>query len=224
MPDAPIIIEPSETTDASVIWLHGLGANGHDFEPVVEQLAPSATRTTRYIFPNAPVQAVTINGGAEMPAWYDISDAQLDRRIDAAGVQRSAQTVNELIEAECAKGVAPARIVIAGFSQGGAIALHAGLRFPQRLAGIMALSTYLPIHEGTREQASEANRDVPIFLAHGSQDPVVPLTASEGSRVYLRSLGYLGQCNTYAMAHSVCAEELRDISCWLEGVLGVCTT
>ena len=219
MTDAPIIIEPTETTDASVIWLHGLGADGHDFEPVVEQLQPSATRTTRYIFPNAPVQTVTINGGAEMRAWYDILDAQIDRRVDAAGVERSAQIVNELVDAECAKGIKANRIVLAGFSQGGAIALHAGLRYPQRLAGIMALSTYLPIRDGTREQASDANRDVLIFLAHGSQDPVVPLAASEDSRVYLRSLGYALQCNTYPMQHSVCAEELRDISCWLETVL-----
>ena len=219
MPEAPIILEPHDTADASVIWLHGLGADGHDFEPVVGQLQPSATRSTRYIFPNAPVQAVSINGGAQMPAWYDILDAQLERRVDAAGVARSAQTVNELIAAECAKGIKPARIVLAGFSQGGAIALHAGLRHPQRLAGIMALSTYLPIHAGTAEQASPANLDIPIFLAHGSQDPVVTLATSEATRVFLCSLGYAVQCNTYPMAHSVSAEELRDISCWLETVL-----
>ena len=219
MTQAPIIIEPVETCDSSVIWLHGLGADGHDFEPVVAQLQPSVTRATRYIFPHAPIQPVTINGGAEMPAWYDILDAQIDRRVDATGVERSTQTVNELIASECGKGTDPGRIIVAGFSQGGAIALHAGLRYPQRLAGIMALSTYLPIHEGTKEQASEANLDVPILLAHGAQDPVVPLAASEGARVFLRSLGYSVQTNTYAMAHSVCAEELRDISCWIEDVL-----
>jgi phospholipase/carboxylesterase len=224
MSNAPIIIEPSETADSSVIWLHGLGADGHDFEPVVAQLQPAATRGTRYIFPNAPVQPVTINGGAVMPAWYDILDAQIERRVDTAGVEQSAQVVNELIEAECGKGVRASRIVVAGFSQGGAIALHAGLRYPQRLAGIMALSTYLPIQEGTEAQASEANRDVPILLAHGSRDPVVPLASSEGSRVYLRSLGYSVQCNTYPMEHNVCAEELRDISCWLESVLDISAT
>jgi phospholipase/carboxylesterase len=219
MSEAPIILEPPGTADASVIWLHGLGADGHDFEPVVEQLQPAVTRSTRYIFPNAPVQAVSINGGAQMPAWYDIVDAEIERRVDASGVERSAQTVNELIEAECAKGIDAARVVLAGFSQGGAIALHAGLRYPQRLAGIMALSTYLPIHDGTAEQASAANRDIPIFLAHGSQDPVIALATSEASRVFLRSLGYVVQCNTYAMQHSVCAEELRDISSWLGHVL-----
>ena len=145
MPRSPIIIEPGESCDSTVIWLHGLGADGHDFEPVVAQLQPRVTARTRYIFPHAPVQPVTINGGVEMPAWYDILDAQLERRVDAAGVERSTQTVNELIAAESGKGIDTARIVIAGFSQGGVIALHAGLRYPQQLAGIMALSTYLPI-------------------------------------------------------------------------------
>ncbi|MFT5450101.1 MAG: phospholipase/carboxylesterase [Gammaproteobacteria bacterium] len=221
MPRSPLIIEPGETCNSSVIWLHGLGADGHDFEPVVAQLQPQVTSRTRYIFPHAPVQPVTINGGAEMPAWYDILDAQLERRVDAAGVERSTQTVNELIAAECDKGIDAGRIVIAGFSQGGAIALHAGLRYPQRLAGIMALSTYLPIREGTREQASKSNLETPILLAHGAQDPVVPLGASEDSRVFLRSLGYRVQSNTYPMEHSVSAEELRDISCWLENVLAL---
>jgi phospholipase/carboxylesterase len=219
MADAPIIIEPSTPADAAIIWLHGLGADGHDFEPIVEQLDPRATQATRFIFPHAPMQAVTINGGATMRAWYDITDAQIERKVDAEGVERSAQIVCELVETQRAAGIEPEHIVLAGFSQGGAVVLHAGIRYPQRLAGIMALSTYLPIREGTEAQASKANHDVPIMLAHGSRDPVVPIGTSEASRVFLRSLGYRVQCNTYAMEHSVSAEELHDISCWLADVL-----
>jgi len=218
--DPPIVIEPREPADASVIWLHGLGADGHDFEPVVEQLQERARAATRFVFPHAPMQPVTINQGMRMRAWYDILDMQIERRVDAAGVERSAALLDQLVAAERGRGIAAARIVVAGFSQGGAIALHAGLRHPERLAGIMALSTYLPVREGLAAEASEANRDVPILLAHGSQDPVVPLAASEASRVLLREMGYRVQCNTYPMPHSVCAEELRDISSWLENVLG----
>lgn len=219
MSDAPIIIEPQDVAEASVIWLHGLGADGHDFEPVVEQLQEGARRATRFIFPHAPVQPVTINGGMEMRAWYDIKDMQIDRRADAAGVMRSAATVAGLVDAERAKGIDSRRIVLAGFSQGGAIALHAGLRYGERLAGIMALSTYVAVRDDFEDEASEANRNVPIMLAHGSQDPVVPLALSEQSRRWLREQGYRVQCHTYPMQHSVSAEELRDISCWLETVL-----
>lgn len=220
MSDAPIIIEPTATAEASVIWLHGLGADGHDFEPVVEQLGQSIAAATRFVFPHAPVQAVTINGGARMRAWYDILDSAIERRVDGAGVERSAMTVAGLIATERERGIAANRIVLAGFSQGGAIALHVGLRHPERLAGIMALSTYLAVPDGLAAVVSDASRDVPVFLAHGSQDPVVPLSASERARVLLRSLGYRVQCHTYPMAHSVCGEEMRDISCWLEDVLG----
>jgi phospholipase/carboxylesterase len=219
MPDAPIVIEPPAAADASVIWLHGLGADGHDFEPVVSQLQAAVTQSTRFVFPHAPMQPVTINGGMLMRAWYDILDMQIERRVDAEGVTRSAAIVDQLISAQRSAGIEAKRIVLAGFSQGGAIALHVGLRHTDRLAGIMALSTYLAVREALTEEISAANRDVPIFLAHGSQDPVVPLSASEDSRVLLRSLGYSVQCNTYPMPHSVCAEELRDISCWLEDVL-----
>ena len=219
MSDTPIVIEPAGEADASVIWLHGLGADGHDFEPVVDQLQDAASRATRFVFPHAPMQPVTINGGMMMRAWYDILDMQIERRVDVEGVARSAAIAEQLIAEQCAAGIEPRRIVLAGFSQGGAIALHAGLRHGQRLAGIMALSTYLPVREGLEDEVSAANRDVPVLLAHGSQDPVVPLSASESSRVLLRSLGYRVQCNTYPMPHSVCAEQLRDISCWLEDVL-----
>jgi phospholipase/carboxylesterase len=171
------------------------------------------------VFPHAPVQAVTINGGTRMRAWYDILDTAIERRVDSAGVESSARIVAGLIAAQRDQGIAAQRIVLAGFSQGGAIALHAGLRHPERLAGIMALSTYLAVPDGLAAAVSDANRELPIFLAHGSQDPVVPLAASERARVLLRALGYRVQCHTYPMAHSVCGEELRDISCWLEDVL-----
>lgn len=217
--DTPLIIEPDEPATASVIWLHGLGADGHDFEPIVAELGEAATRNVRYVFPHAPRMAVTINGGMEMRAWYDIVDTDLANRADEAGVRASAGIVETLIEEELAKGLASTRIVLAGFSQGGAIALHTGLRYPKPLAGILALSTYLPLQDTLGSEADEANRSIPIFLAHGSQDPVIPLQLSERSRQLLASQGYRMQCHTYPMPHSVCPEEIRDISIWLEQIL-----
>jgi len=216
---SPIIVEPHETAKACVIWLHGLGADGGDFEPVAAQLAPNATQATRFVFPHAPMQAVTINAGARMRAWYDILEMDLERRVDSAGVRSSAQVIAELIEEQYRLGIPYQQIVLAGFSQGGAIALHLGLRFGHRLAGIMALSTYITMPEDLGKERSPANADTPIFLAHGSQDPMVPLASSEQARQLLRSLDYRPACHTYAMAHAVCGEELRDISCWLEDVL-----
>jgi phospholipase/carboxylesterase len=220
MADPPIIIEPPESASAAVIWLHGLGADGHDFEPVPAQLPESITRHTRFIFPNAPLCSVTINGGALMRAWYDILEMDIGRRVDVEGVHASAGTAAALVDAQREQGIDAGRIVLAGFSQGGAIALHAGLRYAHALAGVMALSTYLPVSEGLEEEASAANARVPILLAHGSQDPVVPLSLSEAARVTLTRLGYPVQVNTYAMPHSVCGEELRDIGCWLEQRIG----
>ena len=219
MSDEPIVIDPPHDADAAVIWLHGLGADGHDFEPIPAQLPAAVTARTRFVFPHAPMCNVTINGGMPMRAWYDIYEMDIDRRVDAEGVARSAASAAALADAQCALGIEASRIVLAGFSQGGAIVLHAGLRYPQRLAGVMALSTYLAVGDGLEEQASAANVDVPIFLAHGSQDPVVPLALSERARVSLTGLGYRVQCHTYPMPHSVCGEELRDIGCWLEQVL-----
>jgi len=219
MSDSPIVVEPAAPAERSVIWLHGLGADGHDFEPVVQQLQEGAVRATRFVFPHAPVQPVTINGGMPMRAWYDILEMDIGRRVDAEGVVRSAAAVTALLDAEREKGIDARRMVLAGFSQGGAIALHAGLRYPHRLAGILALSTYLAVPDGLGQEAGEANRDVPILLAHGSQDPVVPIGLSERARVLLRAAGYRVHCHTYPMPHSVCPEELRDLSCWLEDVL-----
>ena len=217
--DAPLVIEPAETATASVIWLHGLGADGHDFEPIVAELGDAVTRNVRYVFPHAPRMPVTINGGAVMRAWYDIADADLASRADESGVRASATLLEGLIEEQLAAGLPSSRILLAGFSQGGAIALHTGLRYAKPLAGILALSTYFPLQETANDEIREANRNIPIFLAHGSQDPVIPLALSERSRAFLVSLGYRVQCHTYPMAHAVCPEEIRDIRVWLEQVL-----
>ena len=217
--DSPLIIEPPEPATASVIWLHGLGADGHDFEPIVAEFGDSVTRNVRYLFPHAPRIPVTINGGAVMRAWYDITETDLAKRADESGVRRSAGILEELIEEEITRGIPSTRILLAGFSQGGAIALHTGLRYSKPLAGIMALSTYLPLPEAMVDERQECNGNIPIFLAHGSQDPVIPLALSEQSRTFLASLGYQVQCHTYPMAHSVCPEEIRDIAIWLQQVL-----
>lgn len=217
--DAPVIIEPPETATAAVIWLHGLGADGNDFGPIIPELGEAATRTVRYVFPHAPRIPVTINAGMVMRAWYDIADTDLSNRADESGVRASARILEDLIEQELGKGLASTRILLAGFSQGGAIALHTGLRYAKPLAGILALSTYLPLEEAARDERHEANHDIPIFLAHGSQDPVIPLALSEHSRRFLAALGYQVECHTYPMPHAVCAEEVRDIAVWLERIL-----
>ena len=218
--DPPLVIEPPEPATASIIWLHGLGADGHDFEPIVAELGENVTRNVRYVFPHAPRIPVTINGGAVMRAWYDIADTDLSNRADESGVRASAGILEGLIEGELTKGLPSTRILLAGFSQGGAIALHTGLRFRMPLAGILALSTYLPLQEAARDERQEANHNIPIFLAHGSQDPVIPLALSEHTRQFLASLNYRLQCHTYPMPHSVCPEEIRDIAIWLERVIG----
>ena len=217
--DPPVVIEPSKPATAAVVWLHGLGADGHDFEPVAAELGRGGLGDARYVFPHAPVRPVTINGGMAMRAWYDIAGPELDRRADEEGVRESAGIARALVDEQIARGIAARRIVLAGFSQGGAIALYAGLRFPFRIAGILALSTYLPAAESLATQAHAANRDVPIFLAHGSQDPVIALSLSERSRAVMADLGYIVEVHTYPMPHSVSAEEIRDIANWLSRVL-----
>ena len=217
--EKPIVVDARGDADASVIWLHGLGADAHDFEPLVPELGDELRERVRFVFPNAPHQPVTINNGMVMRAWYDISEADLARRPDEKGVRASGKILAELVDAEVDGGIDSRRVVVAGFSQGGAIALHTGLRYPKRLAGILALSTYLPLHEATRKEAGEANRGIPIFMAHGSQDPVIPLSTSEASRAFLASLGYAVEVHTYPMPHSVCGEEVRDIDNWLSRIL-----
>jgi len=217
-PLAAIEIETGKNPAASIIWLHGLGADGNDFAPIVPELRLPKT-AIRFVFPHAPVQPVTINGGMRMRAWYDISDGA-NRREDEHGVRASQVLIETLIGREKERGTKAERLVLAGFSQGGAIALQTGLRHPERIAGIMALSTYVPVGETLTAEASAANRDVPIFMAHGSYDPVIPLGRAEQSRGLLQSLGYPVEWREYGMPHSVCPEELADIGAWLGKVLG----
>ncbi len=216
--DAPIVVEPAQPASATVIWLHGLGADGRDFEPVVPMLE-SVARYTRFVFPHAARQPVTINGGMVMRAWYDIISTDIERRADANGIRDSEAYVHTLINAERQAGIDESRMVLAGFSQGGAIALHTGLRYPTRLAGIMALSTYVPLREFDAQEAHPANQDTPIFYAHGSYDAVVPMSLAEGSRDHLQALGYSVEWHAYPMEHTLAVEEVRDTSIWLAGVI-----
>ena len=208
-------IETGPSPRAAVIWLHGLGADGHDFEPIVPELGMPAAPAVRFVFPHAPLQPVAINRGAVMRAWYDVTG---DGRQDAAGIRASQVRVEALIARERARGIPARSTVLAGFSQGGAIALQTGLRHPERLAGILALSTYLPLPETLEQEASQANRDVPIFMAHGTQDPLIPLSWAMRSRDRLKALGYAVEWHEYPMPHSVCAEEIADIGRWLKRV------
>jgi len=207
---------------ASVIWMHGLGADGHDFEPIVPQLSLPPALAIRFVFPHAPMQPVSINHGAVMRAWYDVTFDDLEgrsRRADEAGVRRSVEHVQSLIEREIARGIPAARIVLAGFSQGGAIALATGLRHPQRLAGVMALSTYLPMPETLATEAAAANAQLPVFFAHGTHDPVIPIAMARSSVERLDTLGYPIEWHEYPMPHSVCLPEIGHLSDWLSRVL-----
>ena len=217
----PCVELGANDAEYSVIWLHGLGANGHDFEPIVPELKLTAVEKIRFVFPHAPAQPVTINGGIVMPAWYDIASSQLDHWEDDSGIRRSQQYIEALLQRENTRGVDSEHIILAGFSQGGAIALHTGLRYPQPLAGILALSTYLPLVQTVQQEATAINLDVPIFMAHGSNDPVVPLRLGDDSRHYLQQLGYQPEWQTYFMEHSVCPDEIKDISQWLAKVLSI---
>jgi phospholipase/carboxylesterase len=203
----------------SVIWLHGLGADGHDFAPIVPELRLPAGKAVRFIFPHATIQPVTINGGMAMRSWYDILTPQLVKREDAAGIRLSEQAILALIARENARGVPSANIVLAGFSQGCAMTLHTGIRVPFKLAGLMGLSGYLPLGDLAQAEHQSANLDTPVFLAHGTYDPVVAPERAETSRAKLQELGYKVQWHTYPMPHSVCPEEISDISQFLQSVL-----
>ncbi|MBP2281238.1 phospholipase/carboxylesterase [Psychrobacter sp. PL19] len=216
-----VIVEhnPSQKTiDRAVIWLHGLGASGHDFEPVVPQLGLSNNMAVRFIFPHAPQRPVTINGGMVMPAWYDIFEMSLERKVDIAQIEQSSQQIHNLIAREIERGVAPEHIVMAGFSQGGAVAYHVALGYPQRLAGLMALSTYLATNDNI--DYSAANQDLPILIEHGTQDPVVPVILGEQANQLLSTKGYNIDYRTYPMAHQVCMPQIQGIGKWLNKVLG----
>ncbi|WIW00244.1 alpha/beta hydrolase [Paucibacter aquatile] len=204
----------------SLIVLHGLGADGHDFVPLCEELDLRALGAVRFIFPHAPEQAVTLNGGYVMRAWYDIRQVDLQRQEDAAGVRASGAAIAALIDAERARGVPAQRIVLMGFSQGCAMSLFTGLRYPERLGGIVALSGYNPLAEHFEAERSDANRLTPIFMAHGRLDPVVVPARGEAAREQLRALGHTVEWHDYRMDHSVCPEELRDLQAWLLKTLG----
>lgn len=217
-----IEIETGAEPAGSVIWLHGLGADGHDFEPIVPELRLPDDLALRFVFPHAPIRPVTINGGMSMRAWYDILSLNHDGPTDEDGIRASATILEELIAREVERGIDARRIVVAGFSQGGAIALHTVLRYPKRLAGLMALSTWLPLwNEFDAEvvdNPAAGNREVPIFMAHGNFDPVLPIQMGQASAKRLTESGFNVEWHEYPMAHAVCAEEIGHIRSWLVGI------
>ena len=218
-----ITIESAPNPTAAIIWMHGLGASGDDFAAIVPELDLTGCPAIRFVFPHAPQIPVTLNGGYVMPAWYDIFGTELGagavKREDAAGINKSQQDIEALIAHEVSRGIHPSKIVLAGFSQGCAMALHTGLRHPAKLAGIMALSGYLPLASTVADQRSAANASTHIYMAHGTQDPVVVLSRAEASRDVLADLGYNVQWHTYPMPHSVHPMEIADISAFLSAVL-----
>jgi phospholipase/carboxylesterase len=212
-------VETAPSPRAAVIWMHGLGADGYDFVDIPPLLRLPESLAVRFVFPHAPMQPVTINGGMVMRAWYDVRHDAGARREDEAGIRASQQHIEALIAREKTRGVTAARLVLAGFSQGGAMALHTGLRHAEPLAGIMALSCFLPLAERLAGEASAANRDTPIFLAHGTHDPIIPLVRARHAHEVLAGLGYRVEWHEYPMPHSVCDAELRDIGAWLTRIL-----
>jgi phospholipase/carboxylesterase len=208
-------LETAPNPRHAILWLHGLGADGNDFAPIVPELVDRTWPPLRFVFPHAPVRPVTINGGMRMRAWYDISGAQIADRQDVAGIRESIASLDALIAREGARGIPPGRVILAGFSQGGAIVLAGGVRHAARLGGIVALSTYLPLEATTAAERSAANAQAPIFMAHGSADPVVPERLGKLSRDALTSLGYTVEWHSYPMAHQVCLEEIADLRAWI---------
>ena len=214
-----IEVTTNENPTAAVIWMHGLGADGSDFVPIVRELDLTGCPGIRFIFPNADSIPVTINGGYVMPAWYDILAMDLVRKEDEAGLRKSQKQIDALIEREIERGISAEKIVLAGFSQGCAMTLQTGLRFPQKLAGLMCLSGYLPIHSTITAEHHPANKATPIFMAHGRGDGVVTIDRAEQSRDFLHTLGYTIEWHEYLMQHSVCEEEITDIGHWLQRLL-----
>lgn len=212
-------IEPKGAARSSVIWMHGLGADARDFEPIVPELHLASESSIRFVFPNAPIRPVTVNGGMRMRAWYDVLSIDLPRQEDTDGVYASERAICDLLEREQQRGVPAERIVLAGFSQGGAMALHTALRYPDRLAGILALSCYIPSASRLNGERQPANQQTPIFMAHGDYDAVIPMRYGQQSAELLENLGYRVEWRDYGMGHEVCWEEIRDIAKWLERVL-----
>jgi phospholipase/carboxylesterase len=214
-----IEIETAPNPTAAIIWLHGLGADGNDFVPLVRELDLKGLPGIRFVFPHAKTIPVTINGGYVMRAWYDITGAELTRREDETGLRDSQRDVEALIAREKARGIPASKIILAGFSQGCAMTLQTGLRHPEKLAGMLCLSGYLPLHTHVPHERTEESIDTPIFMAHGRQDHVVPFMRAEQSRDVLKDLGYQIEWHEYAMQHSLCFDEVQDISAWLRKVL-----
>lgn len=221
MADEPLVIETGvHAPDAAVIWLHGLGADGHDFEPIVPELRLDPGINIRFVFPHAPMMPVTINQGFVMRAWFDIRTADIAAEVDEKSILASAKMVNDLIEAEIDNGIASERIVLAGFSQGGAIVLQAGLRFPKQLGGIIALSSFLPLADSLEDEKVAVNAAIPIFMAHGAEDPVVSVDLAYGAQKVLEREGYEVEWHEYkGMAHSVSEQEIFHLAEWLEQLL-----
>lgn len=211
----PLEISTGAAPNGSVIWLHGLGADGHDFAPIVAELGLPPSTNIRFIFPHAPMLPVTINGGYVMPAWYDIKSLDLRQEEDEQGIRHSQLQLETLIRRELERGIPSQRIALAGFSQGGAIALHTGLRHDAPLAGVLALSTYLPLPGTLKQEASHTNAALPLFMAHGKVDSVIPLGHGMATKDLLMEAGYAVEWHEYPMAHTVCGEEICDIGTWL---------
>jgi phospholipase/carboxylesterase len=214
-----IEVNPQHTPTASVIWLHGLGADGYDFANIVPELNLPANLAVRFVFPHAPVRPITINNGYAMRAWYDILGFDKQTRQDANGIRESEKLIHALIKNENTLGIPSNRIILGGFSQGGAVALHTGLRYPERLAGVMALSTYLPFADDLAKEANSINQDTPIFIAHGTEDAVLPYAWGQMTNQMLHELKYPVEFHSYNMPHSVCGEEIKDIGAWLTKAL-----
>lgn len=214
-------LEPKSATkpEACVIWLHGLGATADDFIPLIPELKLPDNHAVRFVFPQAPTQAVTLNNGIEMPSWFDILGLGLKSEQDESGIRAAEELLTPLIEAQIDEGIASDKIVLVGFSQGGALALHTGLRFQKKLAGVMALSSYLPIADFLEDEKSAVNYGMPVFVAHGKKDAVLPLEAAEITCRHLRDLDYTVEEHIYPMGHEVCAAEVADLSAWLLNVL-----
>jgi phospholipase/carboxylesterase len=215
-----VILAPATPASASVIWMHGLGADGHDFVPIVPELKLPASPGIRFVFPHARVRPVTLNMGMRMRAWYDIKTLTAEGRADEAGLRESAAVVESLIAAERAQGIESRQIVVAGFSQGGALALHTALRHAEPLAGILALSAYLPLQAMLAGELAEANRATPVLMCHGQFDPVLPLDLGVAACNWLRAAGYRVEWKEYPMQHQVCLPEIQDIAAWLRKILG----
>ncbi len=216
-----IEIRPKSRQYSSVIWMHGLGADGHDFEGIIPQLGLPPEHGIGFIFPNAPIQAVTINGGMKMRSWYDILEMSFERQVDQEGIYQSSVAIQQLIQKELDRGIASENILLAGFSQGGVIALHTALTYPYKLAGVLALSCYLPTLDRITTELSMENQSIPIFMAHGTMDSVIDIDMAKKALEGLKQLSYPISWHEYPMQHAVCHEEIKDFSAFIRSVLKI---